>query len=454
MFVTFAVSGGTPSATSVENVTRVPDPTRALIPPAATPAARIASHSHQTMGAHVRPRAAKGRCHGSSADQLRRRVKPHGADADALDMSPTRRTRQRAADAARSRLTVLLCASVLTVLVIPGSAGAETSDDVRARADAAAERVAVLQSEVEAASAEYTKALHGLAGAVTREVSADAAADAAQRAALMAEKDQVAAVRALEQSGGSLAMLDGLLSSGSPSDLAAQMKISTEVLHVLSSGSEFTAAAAEQSSDFASRQDHGTRASMITVADVEAAYRRLDGLLAEQEDVLATLDEQARELAQAERAQARIDAERAAAAAAASAASGEATAGGIPKSYLALYQGAAATCSGLPWPVLAAIGQVESGHGTNTGPSSSGAMGPMQFLPSTFAAYAVDGDGDGVTDIWNPADSIYSAARYLCANGAGGGPRALYSAIYRYNHADWYVLMVMRVAAELATRFR
>jgi membrane-bound lytic murein transglycosylase B len=80
-------------------------------------------------------------------------------------------------------------------------------------------------------------------------------------------------------------------------------------------------------------------------------------------------------------------------------------------------------------------------------------MGPMQFLPSTFAAYAVDGDGDGVTDIWNPADAIYSAARYLCANGAGAGPRALYNAIYRYNPADWYVLMVMRVAGELATRF-
>ncbi|MCZ3387211.1 MAG: lytic transglycosylase domain-containing protein, partial [Actinomycetia bacterium] len=85
--------------------------------------------------------------------------------------------------------------------------------------------------------------------------------------------------------------------------------------------------------------------------------------------------------------------------------------------------------------------------------SSAGAMGPMQFLPSTFAAYAVDGDGDGIADIWNPADSIYSAARYLCANGAGGGPRALYNALYRYNPADWYVIMVVRVAGELAPRF-
>jgi membrane-bound lytic murein transglycosylase B len=192
---------------------------------------------------------------------------------------------------------------------------------------------------------------------------------------------------------------------------------------------------------------------MVVIDDVQAAYARLDSLLNEQEQVLATLDAEASRLAKAERVQARIEAERAAAAAAATSASSEATAGGVPKSYLALYQSAAATCSGLPWTVLAAIGQVESGHGSNTGPSSSGAMGPMQFLPSTFAAYAVDGDNDGVADIWNPADSIYTAARYLCANGAGAGPRALYTAIWHYNHADWYVQMVMQVAAGLARRF-
>ena len=56
----------------------------------------------------------------------------------------------------------------------------------------------------------------------------------------------------------------------------------------------------------------------------------------------------------------------------------------------------------------------------------------MQFLPSTFAAYAVDGNHDGVTDIWNPADAIFSGAHYLCANGAGN-PNKLYTAIWHYN---------------------
>ena len=118
----------------------------------------------------------------------------------------------------------------------------------------------------------------------------------------------------------------------------------------------------------------------------------------------------------------------------------------IPPSYLALYRAAAATCTGLPWTVLAAIGGVETGHGANTHVSSKGAMGPMQFLPSTFAAYAVDGDRDGVADITDPADAVYTAARYLCIAGAGLGGQALYDAIWAYNHADWYVRDVLKLA--------
>lgn len=118
----------------------------------------------------------------------------------------------------------------------------------------------------------------------------------------------------------------------------------------------------------------------------------------------------------------------------------------IPAPYLALYRSAAGTCPGLPWTVLAGIGAVETGHGANVHRSVKGAIGPMQFLPSTFAEYGVDGDGDGVADIHNPADAIYSAARYLCLWGAGRGGQALYDAIWAYNHADWYVRLVVQYA--------
>ena len=118
----------------------------------------------------------------------------------------------------------------------------------------------------------------------------------------------------------------------------------------------------------------------------------------------------------------------------------------IPSSYLSLYRSAASTCAGLPWTVLAGIGAVETGHGANVHKSTKGAVGPMQFLPSTFASYGIDGNGDGVADVHNPADAVYSAARYLCLWGAGRGGQALYDAVWAYNHADWYVRMVFSLA--------
>lgn len=121
-----------------------------------------------------------------------------------------------------------------------------------------------------------------------------------------------------------------------------------------------------------------------------------------------------------------------------------------PKTYRELYILSAGYCPGLSWKVLAAIGQVESDHGRNVGPSSAGALGPMQFLPSTWASYGVDGDGDGKADIMSPYDAVPSAALYLCRNGAGRGGQSLYDAIFNYNHADWYVREVLALAAKYA----
>jgi len=124
----------------------------------------------------------------------------------------------------------------------------------------------------------------------------------------------------------------------------------------------------------------------------------------------------------------------------------------IPPPMLELYRRAAASCAGLPWSVLAAIGSVETSHGrtelpgVRTGANSSGAMGPMQFLGATWAAYGADGDGDGQRDVYNPADAVLGAAKYLCDSGAGR-PSGLAPAIWAYNHADSYVQAVLEVAA-------
>jgi membrane-bound lytic murein transglycosylase B len=118
-----------------------------------------------------------------------------------------------------------------------------------------------------------------------------------------------------------------------------------------------------------------------------------------------------------------------------------------PAELLSLYQRAAATCPGLPWGVLAGIGQVETGHGRNKAVSSAGAMGPMQFMPATWKAYGIDGDGDGKADILDQADAVFSAAHYLCESG-GGTSTTLYQAVYAYNHSDYYVKLVLGLAAQ------
>ncbi|MFL5951723.1 MAG: lytic murein transglycosylase [Gaiellaceae bacterium] len=103
----------------------------------------------------------------------------------------------------------------------------------------------------------------------------------------------------------------------------------------------------------------------------------------------------------------------------------------------------AGTAYGVPWNVLAAINKVESNFGQNMGPSSAGAIGWMQFMPSTWLRWGVDADGDGVADPWNATDAVYAAARYLAAS---GGQTDISRAVFSYNHADWYVQEVLDLA--------
>jgi Transglycosylase SLT domain len=119
---------------------------------------------------------------------------------------------------------------------------------------------------------------------------------------------------------------------------------------------------------------------------------------------------------------------------------------GVPPSLIPIYQEASDRYGLGPGgpPVLAAINEIESGFGTNMGASSAGAIGWMQFMPSTWEVYGVDADGDGKADPWDAVDAIFTAARYLRAAGMPEDPEG---AIYAYNHADWYVADVLSRAA-------
>ena len=165
---------------------------------------------------------------------------------------------------------------------------------------------------------------------------------------------------------------------------------------------------------------------------------------------------------------------------------------GIPSMALAAYRNAEQKIAasdpgcGISWNLLAGIGRIESGHanggatdarGTAVrpiyGPALDGtlpgnevivqsgaggqvsyarAMGPMQFLPGTWARYASDGDGDGIADPQNLYDSTLAAARYLCSGGLNLRDQSqVMAAILRYNNSTSYARNVLGWAAAYAT---
>nr|GLK41696.1 hypothetical protein GCM10017611_85720 [Rhodococcus wratislaviensis] len=155
---------------------------------------------------------------------------------------------------------------------------------------------------------------------------------------------------------------------------------------------------------------------------------------------------------------------------------------GIPEIVLNAYRSAelammaeAPKC-GLPWHLLAGIGRIESGHAgggrtdsvgttltpilgpvldgrlagnevirdtdrgaTDGDPGHDRAVGPMQFIPSTWAKYASDGNADGVADPNNVFDATLAAARYLCSGGLDlRDPLQETRAVLRYNNSAAY----------------
>lgn len=169
---------------------------------------------------------------------------------------------------------------------------------------------------------------------------------------------------------------------------------------------------------------------------------------------------------------------------------------GIPARALRAYVSAAVAANaatpgcGIGWNTVAAIGFVESAHGSYgggslsaageasgpiVGPSLNGAgfaaipdtdggaldgdahwdhaVGPMQFIPSTWRMVGRDGNGDGKADPFNIDDAALSAADYLCGHGRDlTSPRGWTDAIYAYNQSDAYIRQVQVRAAEYAAK--
>ena len=106
---------------------------------------------------------------------------------------------------------------------------------------------------------------------------------------------------------------------------------------------------------------------------------------------------------------------------------------------LRTYYGEAQRRSSIPWQVLAAINYVESDFGRLREPSASGALGPMQFIPSTWATY-------GRGNVHDPHAAILAAARFLRA---AGGTRDERGALFHYNPSQKYVDAIERYAGRI-----
>ena len=111
-----------------------------------------------------------------------------------------------------------------------------------------------------------------------------------------------------------------------------------------------------------------------------------------------------------------------------------------PPEALRGYYAEAETQSGIPWAYLAAIHFLETRMGRIHGNSPAGAQGPMQFIPSSWAAHGAGGD------VHDDRDAILAAGRYLQA---AGGPADMERAIFAYNHDDGYVAAVQAYARNL-----
>jgi membrane-bound lytic murein transglycosylase B len=342
---------------------------------------------------------------------------------------------------------------LLGVLLVSGFVGppasADDLGDARAQATAAADRLAVLQARIGRAQAAYEAALASVGQRVIDSVAAHTAGQDAARAAGSAQARVGNSARALYIAGGQSALVASALGATNSHDLALRITTAARVMSGVRSEAERADRAADEAMAAASRAAAGADRAIVTADRIGARAAALGALLGEAQAELDRLSSRARGLQEARDAERQLAAARAAAYGAVGAAAGAVQAQLPPAAYFALYRAAAQTCPGMPWTLLAAVGQVESGHGRNNGPSSAGAVGPMQFMPSTFARYAVDGDHDGVASPWSPADAVFTAARYLCVNGAGS-PATVRQALFAYNRAQWYVDLVLAVQAQIA----
>jgi membrane-bound lytic murein transglycosylase B len=340
---------------------------------------------------------------------------------------------------------------------LPVAASADAVSAAQQRASAAAAEVDALLDRYQRAEQQVDVGVARLSQAFSLAASAEVSRDEAREQARRAQARRAIDVRAVYADGGPAGITGSVLTAGSPDDALWRASTATRIMGTLlrdnRTAAEQRQAAAVLEQRRAELTQRATQQQADALKELKSQADRAGTALSRAQLTLTRLDAAARRAKAVRDARRRLAEARRAAAEARAEAMGPVTAIGIPADYEQAYRAAAITCPGMDWPLLAAVGQVESGHGRDNGPSSAGAVGPMQFLPRTFQAFAVDGDDDGVTDPWDPQDAIFTAAHYLCVSGAAGGSAAgVHAALLAYNHAEWYVQLVLAAERSISSR--
>src|SRR3954468_7044834 len=268
----------------------------------------------------------------------------------------------------RARGLAALGAAGIAFSMAP-AAHAESTGEAEAKARALLDQVHQLQEQVKRAEARYDAALGGVAASVTDAIQTDrasenAAAQAAADAALLDDR-----VRGLYMSGGPLALYASALESGDLTELQSRVIVVGALVHADKDVVRADRTVSAKVAAMAQRAQAEAHRQIATERNVRDVATRVLTLLAQQRRLLDDARSRAAHLQSLDAARAALAAQTAAFGDITNSRLASLGVMAMPPLYATYYHQAALTCPGLSWTVLAAIGQVESGHGRNPGVS-------------------------------------------------------------------------------------
>ena len=351
---------------------------------------------------------------------------------------------------ARTIATLAISGALLSAApLVTQPAHAETSGQAAATVQALLVKVHRLQAQVLAAEQRYNAVFTSVSDSVNIAIQDDSTSETVSQAAQSAQAAVSQRVQAIYESGGSLAAFATMLSSGDLNELSERNEMVSRVVSAQAAEADRVATLAKTATLTAAKAEKRAHLKIGTERDVAAAAARWRGCSPSSRHCSAGRQ------APRERPQGGSQRSPPSSASFGSITTAQHRRAAHPAAVRGVPRAVQAAAADLPRPVLDGARRDRSGRerprpqhvdlvGRRRWGRCSSSRPPSRRTPSTATTTAT-------TNIMDPADAIYTAAHYLCANGAGRGPSALGGAILHYNHAGWYVDMVLKLAGMYAT---